>query len=436
MGPQDGRWENGGSMGRRMLGMGETTIDEVTVRAVKGRKGLRRITWRLGLGDGTTVQCRTEGRCSAAELRERARRQAERRLAEHLGTWSDVTPDSPMAAYCLSRAIEDIEAAATAPDGSEALRPRSVYYLRRAMRLFAEVAGDRSIEACANPVICERLLCEVATRHGRATARHVKSALNRYVFAPLVRREVIKANPCLAPMALPAVNKAHTNLEHGLSVGEDVRLRFLDWLFALDVSGIGRQGRFDADLRRRGWQCVIDMSALQATCGLRIGECVGLDARDVVRRRGHVLVTIEPGKAKTRRGRTVPVTDGRTAEMLLGRVEGLDPDAPVFPIASDPRTRWSDGDLAKRTRRLYDRAADELGVPELRKVSTHVWRATLTTTWKTRGMSASTVAALLGHTPDTSERYYTDGVDMGELLKALDERKGDAEPEIIKFRTA
>jgi hypothetical protein len=51
-------------------------------------------------------------------------------------------------------------------------------------------------------------------------------------------------------------------------------------------------------------------------------------------------------------------------------------------------------------------------------------------------MSASTVAALLGHTPDTSERYYTDGVDMGELLKALDERKGDAEPEIIKFWTA
>ncbi|RHD71613.1 hypothetical protein DW781_10470 [Olsenella sp. AM30-3LB] len=76
-------------MGRRMLGMGGTTIDEVTVRAVKGRKGLRRITWRLGLGDGTTVQCRTEGRCSAAELRERARRQAERRLAEHLGTWAD-----------------------------------------------------------------------------------------------------------------------------------------------------------------------------------------------------------------------------------------------------------------------------------------------------------------------------------------------------------
>ena len=269
-------------MGRRMLGMGETTIDEVTVRAVKGRRGLRRITWRLGLGDGTTVQCRTEGRCSAAELRERARRQAERRLAEHLGTWADVTPDSPMAAYCLSRAIEDIEAAATAPDGGEALRPRSVY----------------------------------------------------------------------------------------------------------------------------------------------------------LQRRGHVLVTIEPGKAKTRRGRTVPVTDGRTAEMLLGRVEGLDPDAPVFPIASDPKTRWSDGDLAKRTRRLYDRAADELGVPDLHKVSTHVWRATLTTTWKTRGMSASTVAALLGHTPDTSERYYTDGVDMGELLKVLDERKGDAEPGIIKFRTA
>lgn len=72
-------------MGRRMLGMGETTIDEVTVRAVKERKGLRRITWRLGLGDGTTVQCRTEGRCSAAELRERARRHRPAKCAQPVG---------------------------------------------------------------------------------------------------------------------------------------------------------------------------------------------------------------------------------------------------------------------------------------------------------------------------------------------------------------
>jgi integrase len=86
----------------------------------------------------------------------------------------------------------------------------------------------------------------------------------------------------------------------------------------------------------------------------------------------------------------------------------------IFPRPSSD-TPWDPRGAQKAVRALYDEMADALGIPLLREVSTHVWRATLNSEWSDLGVSAERRAAYFGHTPEVNRQSYTDLVDLSEL---------------------
>ena len=70
--------------------------------------------------------------------------------------------------------------------------------------------------------------------------------------------------------------------------------------------------------------------------------------------------------------------------------------------------------------------ADELGISLLREVSSHVWRATLNTEWRDRGVLPEVRAAYFGHSPETNLQYYTDHVDVSKLVALVTGSGGGA----------
>ena len=94
-----------------------------------------------------------------------------------------------------------------------------------------------------------------------------------------------------------------------------------------------------------------------------------------------------------------------------------------------PFTRGSDKAILircadkKRTLKIAFVVLDDLGTPPLRDVSSRVWRATLNTERRDRGVLPELRAAYFGHYPETNERYCTAGVDLDALAERV---AGDA----------
>lgn len=80
-----------------------------------------------------------------------------------------------------------------------------------------------------------------------------------------------------------------------------------------------------------------------------------------------------------------------------------------------PGKMWDASNAQKAIRALYDELADTLDIPLLCEVSSHVWRATLNTEWRDKGVLPELRAAYFGHTTETNERYYTAGVNLASL---------------------
>lgn len=399
-------------MPRPRLQPGEDTT--ATCRVVQKGGGVLSMQWRVCLSNGKTERHVTELKTTrVSDVRRRAKRMAQALVAgTTTGSW---TPVSSFADYVERESVAAIEANQYA----KPLRPRTQERYVHVLRLLArEMQGMAIADAC-RPRQLNDALATIAAEHGTATARQCAKVASKYVMRRLVTDEVIVANPMRdLDLELPQV-VAKAKPKGGQALTPEERARVVDHLLAMDpATDKGRRGRYTAEQRTSRRRAVIDLTLVQATCGLRINEACSLTAADVDLAADPVTVTVTESVSKTHKGRTVPVMNERVAERVRERAERAG-DGLLFPAPAEPGSAWDASNRQKAVKSLYRELADELDIPLLATVSSHVWRATLNTEWMLRGVPDVLRAAFFGHGVDVNVASYTDTSGTAQLVALL-----------------
>lgn len=365
----------------------------------------KRSTRRIG---GTANDCRQQARAHADELRQQARMPGQ-------GGWTALSRmDEFMERVCLPELLEN--------DYAKPLRDSTIERLQQRLKLFLkEVRGMRICDLTA-PSTLSRIFKRIAVAHGNPTAEQVATATRKYVFDVAVMMQIIQYNPLRNAKIEVTVNKTKVQPHRGqnkpkggVAMGRDDHVRVIDYLLALDPTTPAVRGWTAEDMTRKR-ASLIDITLVQATCGLRIGEARNLRRRDVSERDGMLILSITEENSKTKRGRDIPVLNRRVERRLRDRLANLpdDPDQFVFPGAG-PNEPWSHTACARAMRAFYNELADALDIDLLRTHSTHLWRTTLNSEWVEAGVSPERRAAYFGHTVAINRSSYTDFVDFEEL---------------------
>lgn len=183
------------------------------------------------------------------------------------------------------------------------------------------------------------------------------------------------------------------------------------------------------DARETRWPARdVALVATIAFAGLRVGEAVGMDRRDLVRGeepRVHVL-----GKGRRHRAvPTLPAVVARIDDYLVEREQrhGTLPPPGGSDETDDQRALWVHVRTGRRVtraqvehlvERLYVRAGIAGAVPEGTRV--HALRHHAAHTWLANGAKVTEVQALLGHASlDTTQRYVAArGGDLRDAVRA------------------
>ena len=86
------------------------------------------------------------------------------------------------------------------------------------------------------------------------------------------------------------------------------------------------------------------------------------------------------------------------------------------PATDNPWREWDKSNCSKAVRALYCQIASDCDRELLQTARSHVWRATLHTIARDRGIPIEIRAALFGHDPETARRYYTDTRDVSGVI--------------------
>lgn len=400
-------------MPRAKLEPGHTTID--TVKVKKHDDGTISIQWRIRYDDGTDRIERhiTRIKGNISDLRKQAHDTADRLLRTSAdGAWS---PASNMSDY-VEHIIDEVK---RIPDKDLRKNSRDSYV--RVLRRYADTVRGYPIRSAVRPPNVKASLKSIANEHGTATAKQARKVVSKYVMAELVEDEVIAHNPILdiKNLRLPQY-VARKKPQGGQAISPADHARVIDWLLTANPADFvtRRQGRYDPRLR---WQAAIDVTLMQATTGTRISEVLKLTGESVSRNEeGYLTVTVTNGRSKSRRGRCIPIMDQRVAERVEARVSALKaPSAVVYPAPGSPDAIWNRSNAQKAVKRLYARIADELDIPLLRDVRTHVWRTTMNMEWEAAGIPIEVRAAYFGHSAGVNRRYYTDVTDISAITALL-----------------
>ena len=376
-------------------------------------------TRRVG---GTANDCRQQARAHADRLRHEARMPGS-------GGWTASSRmDEFVERVCRPLLMDN--------DYARPLRPRTLERTNLKLDRFVEqVRGMRICDLTA-PNTLSNIFKRIAVDHGNPTAEMAASAARKYVFDVAVRMQILEYNPLRTVPIEVTVNesrvKPHRGQNHpkgGVAIRREDHERVITYLLDLDPT-LPAAGGWTSRERTQRRATVIDLTLLQATCGLRLCEARSLRRRDVSERDGMLILSVSDATSKTHRGRDVPVLHKRVAHRLRERLKGLsnDPDAVVFPSLDGPNAVWDSSSCSRAIRALYNELADELDIPLLRTHATHVWRTTLNSEWIDAKVPAERRAAYFGHTVNVNRRKYTDMTDVS-MLAGLVTIPGD-EPEL------
>ena len=393
-------------MARPRLQPGENTT--ATSKIAHLEDGRVSMQWRLCLPNGQVKRFVTEGKAGTTngELRRRARATAARLMAGvSLGEWRS---DSSMSRYIDEECIPAIQN----NNFTKQLRPNTQLRYIHVLELFRDQCGPIPIADAVRPRALKETFAAIAIENGTASARQAVKVTSKYVMRRLVSDEVIAHNPLRdLDIELPE-HIAKPKPTGGQALDPEERARVVDYLLELDPSvPKGKRGRYTADQRTARRQLVIDVTLTQASTGLRISEVTHLTCEDVIEDKdsGTLALIVREHVSKTHRGRTVPVTDERVAERIRERAsEAAERSSRLVFVAPAADSVWDGSNAQKAVRELYDELADELDIPLLRKVSSHVWRATLNTELMRKGMPAELRAAYFGHSAEMNRSAYTD----------------------------
>lgn len=254
--------------------------------------------------------------------------------------------------------------------------------------------------------------------------------MSKYVLEPLVRDEVITHNPLRSFKPRLPEHRGTSKAVGGQALAPDERERVIGYLLSIDPNDVEppKRGRYTVKDRRSLRRSVVEITLLQAATGLRISEARLLTRGNMGEEGGVLSVTVTAEVSKTHRGRTIPVTDERVADRMRRRMEeaGDDAEALLFPAPAASGSVWDLNNAEHAIKKLYRELADELDIPLLREVSTHVWRATLNTEWMQRGIPEVIRSAYFGHSPEVNRNYYTDTTNVSVLVGMLRQGNGES----------
>lgn len=305
---------------------------------------------------------------------------------------------------------------------SRKLRDRSVDSYARCLSHYAEQAEGMRIVDAVIPAAIERCLKAIAVKSGNPTAKQTKKVVSRYVMDLLVKSRIIEYNPMKQFDVEATVNETHDEdaVEERTLLPEE-RKRVVDYLLELDPTSPSRK-RWTAEQMTAKRSALIDMTLVQATCGLRIGEARQLTRALVSDDGRRLTLTITPAISKTHKGRVIPVLDQRVANRVRERLNRLSeaPDALLFPAPVSGKL-WDGSNVSGAMRAFYNELSEELGIPLLseQQILTHIWRRTLNSEWVNLNVPIERRSAYFGQSPEVNTRYYTDLVDLGPLEDKL-----------------
>lgn len=400
------------------LAPGENTIDRNALWLKNGRYHL---TWSIALPDGRTLR-RTTQAATKGEARRRAKAKATEILASGLGaSWKH---GDILAKYIAEVSRPSIESAQ--------LRDESKRRYRLALRLLlGECSSEHShvhslkkhtIGSGVRFRVLENCLKEIAQLHGTESAHQARSVLSKYVLDELVRDEVINSSPIAGKRIDLRKERNSVSTKGGRALSADEWAAVIDHLLALDPEeGIEapKQGRWTFDDRVAVRRNTIDLTLLQATTGLRVGEAVALTWNDIdVEDQGQVYVTVSDAISKTHRGRRAPILDDRVAEHILERrSRASSDDEYVIGSPALPARKWDQRQRGKAVEALFIEIARKLDIELLLTARSHVWRATLNTLLLDLVPEVQR-AAFFGHNAATNRGHYTDVTDTSAMLAA------------------
>ncbi|WP_248922085.1 tyrosine-type recombinase/integrase [Olsenella intestinalis] len=411
-------------MPRKGLQPGQNNISNCTAHDHGKTPGKRGHTWSLQWHanvDGVTkrhmtkVTDATRAEVYAAANRRFAELMALSRLPGD-GTWDQFKPmDAFVRDVCIPTVREN--------NYGRKLRDRTVdAYVRCLTRYAEQVEGLRIADAIV-PASLERCFKSIAVSSGNPTAKQTAKVVSRYVMGLLVKNRVIEFNPMRqysVETTVDEVRDVDVADERTLLPAE--RKRVVEHLLSLDPSSPARK-RWTAEQMTAKRSNVIDMTLVQATCGLRISEVRQLTRASVKDDGRRLTLTVSPSASKTHKGRVVPVMDLRVADRIIERLNRLpgDPDTLLFPSPVS-NTVWDARNVSKAMRSFYDELSEDLGIPLLARVSTHVWRRVLNSEWANLGVPVERRAAYFGQSSEVNTRYYTDLVDLDPLEALVKDR--------------
>lgn len=372
--------------------------------------------WSIRLPDGLTLRRDTRGKMTKGELRAKARRQAEA-LKATFGQQNNWRSSDLLGSYIKSEAMNAIRESTRIRDTT-----RERYIL--CLSIASDALGEYPIADALRAGTFGKALASIAQQHGTATARQVRKVINKWVIQPLLLSGVLASNPIAGLSFDLPEHKASNKPDGGKGLTESEWTRALDWLLSDSRQSILNEdtpirGKYSRRQLANVRRSIVEMTALQAATGLRIGEARSLTWNEVGQDCSTVEVTNDA--SKTHRGRVVPVLEPRVVSMLLRRREDFDGHGLVFPspAADDPWREWDKSNCSKAVRALYEQMAEECDLELLRTARSHVWRSTLHTIARNKGIPIEMRAALFGHDPETARRYYTDTQDVSGVARAF-----------------
>lgn len=414
---------------------GSDSIDDSTPKRPEHRGDPWILRWRYWPADGGQAQTvRTQARTKAEVLRKARAKLADLKAAE--AEDDEVTGS----AWSLADSVGDYIDRVTLPaiangqnKNGDPLAEGSQRVYRGYVKLLrgecgnkdhdhaetAITAGSGTIGRCLKFRVAERCIQDISTTHGATTADKCRTVLDKYVYGEMRRDGLVDRSP-LAGMsiALGKVKAQEKPANEALPATNYYTV--LDHLIDMDAKTVEppkrMQKRLIASFHQR-WSTAIDITLLQMTTGMRIGECRTLEPAEVIDNSvGGVNIFIPEAKAKNNEERTVTILDERVADRISKRRNATPPGSYVLGAPADSRKRWDDSNSSKAVAALYRRLAAETGVDVLEiDFRSHGWRGTLNMIHFE--LPDHIRAAWFGHTTKVNRQNYTrNNVDHSEIV--------------------
>lgn len=328
-------------------------------------------------------------------------------------------------------------------EADNSLRESSKQRYRHYIAALHDSVGDMTLgELCCvkDYRALEDMFKRAERRHGSSSVKHLRVILNSYVYHQLKLDGLVRGNP-VAELGFKSsgVNRGtsrRAEAKRAGRVGKDEvlaatpeeRARCVRWLLADPCEAkSGRRGGLTKEQSAYHRRAVVEMTLLQATCALRLQECVTLTAGNVSFVAGRVVVHVTEESSKTGGERDVACIDAEfgdaVSERMRKRVENLEARAPVFASCKDNSRFWDKKNAENSARRLYDEMADACDVPVARIALTHLWRATLNGEYAVKAaegtcrLTEQQRAELFGHTTEVNRKSYTRDLSAADQLR-------------------